>query len=123
MRAGNHNLSLALWHAQALTALRALEIAVCLTVSETALCTANPVRYRTPPSHKLFILRIPRLNIAREHAEIAQAQQCENKYVHPRPAENARHDNECNAENEQRVIERRMAEIFSICDRVSVYLP
>ena len=83
VRAGDVDLAPPTRHAQPLPALGALEIPMGLAVRKAHAGVSQTVLYRSPPAQELLIFRIARLDIAREHAEIAQDEQRQNEHAHP----------------------------------------
>src|SRR5699024_5888504 len=92
-------------HTQPLPALGALEIPMGLAVGKAHAGVSQTVLYRSPPAQELLVFRIARLDIAREHAEIAQDEQRQNEHAHPALAgEHLDHDQH-QPEDQQRCIE------------------
>ena len=92
-------------HTQPLLTLRALEISMCFSIPKTREHIAQPIGNRPPSPQKPLVLRIASQNIAREHTEITQNQQCENEDANPSPSADPFHNNQHQAKQKQCIIQ------------------
>ena len=63
------------------------------------------VFYFVLPGQEFLILGVARLNVAREHAEVAQDKQRENEHAHPVPLHHPFDHHENDREQQQRVVQ------------------
>ena len=105
MRAGDRDLAAALRDAQSLVTVRTFEVAMRFPILKAQHSIMQAARDRPPLLEEFLILGVARLNVAREHAEVAQDKQRENEHAHPVPLHHPFDHHENDREQQQRVVQ------------------
>ena len=119
MRAGDRDLAAALRDAQSLVTVRTFEVAMRFPILKAQHSIMQAARDRPPLLEEFLILGVARLNVAREHAEVAQDKQRENEHAHPVPLHHPFDHHENDREQQQRAHPEHSAEDFRVIKELS----